>query len=59
MAAGPHPRRDLSLTPRLGFSVLGSVWPQAPLSAYGNFLKYGTVSCRSSATVQKLAAMNV
>src|SRR5262249_43338291 len=29
LAAGPHPRRDLSLTPRRGFAVLGSVWPQA------------------------------
>ena len=31
MAAGPHPRRELTLTPRLGFTVLGSVWPQALL----------------------------
>jgi hypothetical protein len=42
MAAGPHPRRDLSLTPRRGFPVRGAarhpsaaaavgapVWPQA------------------------------
>src|SRR5262245_13037041 len=29
LAAGPHPRRDLSLTPRRGFAVRGSVWPQA------------------------------
>ncbi len=27
--AGPHPRRELTPTPRLGFPVLGSVWPQA------------------------------
>src|SRR5262249_41102805 len=27
--AAPPPRRDLSLTPRLGFAVLGSAWPQA------------------------------
>src|SRR4051812_46376392 len=30
LAAGPHPRRVLSLIPRLGFTVLGSGWPQAP-----------------------------
>src|SRR5262245_37496488 len=29
LAAGPHPRRALTLMPRLGFSVLGSAWPQA------------------------------
>src|SRR5262245_2534613 len=29
LAAGPHPRRVPSLTPRLGFTVLGSAWPQA------------------------------
>ena len=29
LAPGPHPRRDLSLMPRLGFTVLGSAWPQA------------------------------
>jgi hypothetical protein len=33
-AAGPPSRRDLTLTPRLGFTVLGSVWPQAlPIAA--------------------------
>jgi hypothetical protein len=26
--------------------------------SYGNFRKYGTVSCRNNAIVQKLAAMN-
>jgi hypothetical protein len=46
MAAGPHPRRELTLTPHLppslfgptasygvtgGFTVLGAVWPQALL----------------------------
>jgi len=35
MAAGPHPRRVLTLTPRLGFTVLGSVWPQALPSQTG------------------------
>ena len=30
----------------------------ATLLRYGNFLKYGTVSCSVSATVQRLAAMN-
>src|SRR5262245_19613207 len=29
LAAGPHPRGALSLTPRLGSPVLGSVWPRA------------------------------
>ena len=29
LAAGPRPRRALSLTPRLGFTVLGSAWSQA------------------------------
>src|SRR5262245_21825170 len=29
LALGPHPQRDLSLTPRLGFTVLGSVRPRA------------------------------
>src|SRR5215510_1227895 len=32
LAAGPHPRRVSSLMPRLGFTVLGSAWPQALLS---------------------------
>src|SRR5215471_8609232 len=31
LAPGPHPRRALSLMPRLGFTVLGSAWPQALL----------------------------
>jgi hypothetical protein len=31
LAAGPHPRRDLSLTHRRGFPVRGHVWPQALL----------------------------
>src|SRR5690349_6118703 len=35
LAAGPHPRRDLSLIPRLGFTVLGSGWPRALPSAPG------------------------
>jgi Family of unknown function (DUF6282) len=29
LAAGPHPRHAPSLTPRLGFAVLGSAWPRA------------------------------
>ena len=29
LAAGPHPRRELTPTPRVGFTVLRSVWPQA------------------------------
>src|SRR5262245_32020616 len=29
LALGPHPQRTRSLTPRLGFTVLGSMWPQA------------------------------
>src|SRR3989454_4466744 len=33
LAAGPHPRRELTLTPRRGFPVRGEVWPQA-LPAY-------------------------
>src|SRR5262245_25056301 len=38
LAAGPLPRRVPSLTPRLGFTVLGSVWPQAlHVSALGPF----------------------
>jgi hypothetical protein len=33
LAAGPHPRRVLTVTPRAGFSVRGAVWPQALASA--------------------------
>src|SRR5207237_1690752 len=33
LALGPHPQRELTLMPRLGFSGLGSAWPQALLSA--------------------------
>ncbi len=29
MAAGPHPRRELTLMPRLGLRRLGSAWPRA------------------------------
>src|SRR5206468_3570475 len=29
LALGPHPQRELTLIPRLGFTVLGSVWPPA------------------------------
>src|SRR5262245_48665283 len=32
LALGPHPQRELTLTPHLGFAGLGSVWPQALLS---------------------------
>src|SRR5215475_7184911 len=35
LAAGPHPRRALSLMPRLGFTVLGSAWPQALFTGGG------------------------
>src|SRR2546428_5071147 len=31
LAAGPHPRRELTLTPRRGFAVRGAGWPQALL----------------------------
>ena len=31
LAAGPHPRRELTLMPRLGLQVLSSAWPQALL----------------------------
>jgi hypothetical protein len=31
LAAGPHPRRELTLMPRLGSHVLASAWPQALL----------------------------
>jgi len=31
LAAGPHPRRVLTLTPRRGFLVRVAVWPQTLL----------------------------
>src|SRR5262245_41130038 len=36
LAAGPHPPRVLTLTPRRGFTVRGEVWPQALLSIHRN-----------------------
>src|SRR4029450_3498628 len=33
LALGPHPQRELTLMPRLGFPVLGSAWPQALASS--------------------------
>src|SRR5262245_52462372 len=34
LAAGPHPRRALTLMPRSGVTGLHSAWPQAPLAVH-------------------------
>jgi hypothetical protein len=44
LALGPHPQRELTLMPRLGFSLLGSAWPQALLRFRINELRAISIS---------------
>src|SRR5262245_25373291 len=54
LAAGPHPHRPLTLTPRRGFTVRSSVWPPAlfPLAAGPDPRRALTLTPRRGFTVR-------